>query len=924
MSPANSLTDIPSTDMLKRERIFLKSSILLPLLFVLSISTLYASVYELETTLDASSGTLHVNMTVYWANELDQDATSVTFLLYPNLLKRSNPKISSLAVGQSYPLGFDAGFIRIEQVTGENQENLEYKLIDATEGFLGQRYSTEDVFLRISLSHPLPSGESTKIRIKFRTKFPMTSTGDETRMGGVFFWRFAWYPVELMEPGKPAFKPHHWKLRLNLPENYKAITSGVLSDDGWIDSKIPMLSCPVVFTKLHKKYVFSNGTHTVEVYHLNGQESKARRIATYALEVLDYYEKRYGQLDYSTIRIVQDLPAGLFGMTADGLVILGDGAFTGADLLIPGFIDPALHFLIAHELAHLWFGVGVGVDFSNENHLSESLAQYAAVELVESIYGQKHNIFNMKIPDLFVRNVKSQLLLDSWAEQAVYQYQSLLRDGLDGAVAVKMDEGYSNTYSVLWYQKGLLAMRNLEVAIGKEKLQQVLKSYYERFKHKTVDEEDFLNVLAEYGGERAVRIYEELFKTSKALDYAVNMEGNTVRIKNNGEMNVPVELLLNFTDGSTELTLITGEKVLEFDKSVKQVSIDPYFKSLDCNRLNNHYPILVVNEIRPPDKKEASDFSVLDSLRVYPVTSFTTDDEGNMLVLTGAGVEYYDHWKTAFGARLTLESQVTDLSSVVLRQSDYFFHGWRKFNSYLQGELFVLGRTGEDASPAYGLIETQLSLGLPETLDLGYTAPYRMVRWNLGTMFSISTLGYKMGAYVVFDNTSITGSVLMGELSLESEDFTPPVPKGSVEFFQGWRYGPIGLSARGAFSFGEAPSLFDFTLSSDISTSKNYARLEGSLMITGQQPVRSTAYNLLALRGIGVGIKYGYLKTWSPDHQVYGFDLSLVPQTFSIFESPVLFGLQFMIYSIDGGSPNAVLGIGLGLDDMIHTSYSLW
>ena len=130
------------------------------------------------------------------------------------------------------------------------------------------------------------------------------------------------------------------------------------------ESTTPVSSFPLVFLRNYETHCRSlaEGNGMLSIYYQRGFEGIARAIASMSADILDYYSNLYYVLDYRNISIVQGSP-GPVGITADSIVILGDGAFGAVNRVLPGVMDPSLSYLLAHELAHFYFGIGSPPDF---------------------------------------------------------------------------------------------------------------------------------------------------------------------------------------------------------------------------------------------------------------------------------------------------------------------------------------------------------------------------------------------------------------------------------------------------------------------------------------------------------------------------------------------------------------------------------
>jgi aminopeptidase N len=122
--------------------------------------------------------------------------------------------------------------------------------------------------------------------------------------------------------------------------------------------------------------VFHHPPHKANV----GRMLKAMKLA------FDYYSRSYGPYQHKQMRIIE-FPYGAFGQSFPNTVPVAEMA---------GFIaDPArlaafdmVTFLMAHEVAHQWWAHQLApADVPGGNMLSETLAEYSALMVMEHTYG---------------------------------------------------------------------------------------------------------------------------------------------------------------------------------------------------------------------------------------------------------------------------------------------------------------------------------------------------------------------------------------------------------------------------------------------------------------------------------------------------------------------------------------------------------
>jgi len=199
-----------------------------------------------------------------------------------------------------------------------------------------------------------------------------------------------------------------------------------------VRNETPSRSLALTIGKSYESYRIESTTN-VEVFYLPHHEGDARLIATLALDILADYIARYGPYPRSSLTIVESPSPHGHAFAADGIVWLSSRFFTHRDLLFPGALNRVTEYVLAHEIAHQWVGLGTGIDLDAEAWLSEGLAQYLSVRYFEDRYGSfEPNLFAPQVPGIVGEYVKQQWGFFNLREHFVeLPYLLTLRAGFD-------------------------------------------------------------------------------------------------------------------------------------------------------------------------------------------------------------------------------------------------------------------------------------------------------------------------------------------------------------------------------------------------------------------------------------------------------------------------------------------------------------
>ena len=194
----------------------------------------------------------------------------------------------------------------------------------------------------------------------------------------------------------------------------------------------------------------------LEVYYNPGHEYNLDKMMESAKAGLDYYEKNFGAFQFTQYRVLEYPRYRTFAQSFPNTVPFSEGIGFIERLKKKDDLD-LLYFVNAHELAHQWWGHQlVGSMTQGSNMLSETLAEYSALKVVEKKYGAD--------------NIRKFLK---------YEMDRYLR-GRAGETRHEPPLALVQREPYVWYQKGALVMYALSDYIGEDKLNAALRGYLEK------------------------------------------------------------------------------------------------------------------------------------------------------------------------------------------------------------------------------------------------------------------------------------------------------------------------------------------------------------------------------------------------------------------------------------------------------------
>src|ERR1700722_4717326 len=174
---------------------------------------------------------------------------------------------------------------------------------------------------------------------------------------------------------------------------------------------------------------------------------------------LDYYQRIYSPFQFTQFRILEFPRYRTFAQSFPNTVPYSEAIGFIGRIKKPTDID-FTYFVTAHELGHQWWAHQlVGADVEGSNMMSESLAEYSALEVMAHKYGR----------DLMHRYLRHEL-------------DTYLR-GRSGEIRHEPPLALVQREQYVWYQKGGQILYTLADYIGEDKLNLALHNFLMQYRY---------------------------------------------------------------------------------------------------------------------------------------------------------------------------------------------------------------------------------------------------------------------------------------------------------------------------------------------------------------------------------------------------------------------------------------------------------
>lgn len=304
-----------------------------------------------------------------------------------------------------------------------------------------------------------------------------------------------------------------------------------------------------------------------------------------------YVNKNYGKYPYPVYYFIQGGDGGMEYPMAT--LITGERSLT------------SLTGVSVHELMHSWYQMILGTNEALYAWMDEGFTSYASTEVMNHLRSTKQ----LKDRDASANPFRG--LVEGLA--------GFYASGLEEPLSVHGDHYKSNAaYGVGAYNKGQVFLRQLSSIIGKEAFDTGMLRYFNTWKFKHPNPNDFIRVMEKESGLELDWYKEYMVNTTHTIDYGVDTvivgdNATNITLRKHGVFPMPIDIKITYEDGSSDmvnipLRIMRGQKqvssdytikedwpwthptynlVLDNSKSIKAVEIDPGFYFVDTDRVNN-------------------------------------------------------------------------------------------------------------------------------------------------------------------------------------------------------------------------------------------------------------------------------------------------------------------------------------------------
>jgi hypothetical protein len=607
--------------------------------------------YTIDARLDTGRKSLDATEVLTYKNLTGQPISSIPFHLYLNAFRPQSTFTSETHFTGGIRDSEKADDYPKEKIGGINISRIS---ADGFGDLLGHmRFTAPDdgnmqdhTVAVVDLPHPLAPGATITFHLAFHDQFPLSIARNGYKrdfiMGGQWYpkpgviWHGAWNCHQYHSTTEFFSDFGTFNVHLTVPQRYVVGASGVPTGTrdnsdgtktlGFYGEDIGdfAFAASPHFTVTNGTYASSMGPVQVHVLALASHPAAGPRYRNIILKALAEFDRRYGPYPYKIVTVIDPEPGSEIGGMEYPTLFTGDTSW----------YEPThvTELTAEHEFGHqYWYGMVATNEFEDA-WLDEGINSYTEVNVLSSILGRNTSVLDRpyanagdyELQRLEYATVPDYDPVTHWA----YKFRN------------------SRSYGGVTYGKTATLLATLEGIIGRDTMDEAMRTYFMKFRFTHPTTEDFLRTIEQVAvahgratllppGDPAAAFpvgyadipavnsslrpyFNQAVYGTQVLDYAIDGVSsspvqwwlhepkdkaarkhipylNTVYLRRKGDFVLPVTVEIVFDDGTRirdHWDGIDRWKKLTYIRNAKVVSaeIDPdHAVLLDVNFFNNSY-----------------------------------------------------------------------------------------------------------------------------------------------------------------------------------------------------------------------------------------------------------------------------------------------------------------------------------------------
>ncbi len=546
--------------------------------------------YNMQIDMDVEKNQFKGNQRLEYSNNSDKTLDKVFYHLYFNAFQpNSSMDVRSRELGKILVNGRPDWDGRVkDRISKLQQDEIGYqKIISLKMNGVPQPFKYHETILEVSLTKAIAPKSKVIFEMVFEAQVPLQvrRSGRDNPTTGVRYSMSQWYP-KMCEYDYEGWHPTPYVARefygvwgdfdvtIKIDKDYKLGGTGLLvnaNEIGWGYDKAGTELKSISTAKrawhfvgknihdfvwaadpnyVHLSRQMPNAGPTLHVLYKFKENNEAndaawKEVADAAVVALPFIEEHFGKYPYPQYSFIQG----------------GDG---GMEYPMATLIFSSSLGTVFHEWMHSWFQMMLGTNESMYGWMDEGFTEFAT-DYVTKYYNDKvrkpqaikaNNMAGVKYYDS-LDAILPKLHSDNYGS-----YYFIAKSNLEEPLTTHADHFNTNVaYSIAAYSKGCVFLSQLGYITGAETRDKILLEYYNKWRFKHPNSNDFIQVAQDVSGIQLDWYKEYWCNTTKKIDYAIDSlwEENglsKIRLKRIGNLPMPIDVLFTKKDGSTEMHTI--------------------------------------------------------------------------------------------------------------------------------------------------------------------------------------------------------------------------------------------------------------------------------------------------------------------------------------------------------------------------------